>query len=327
MPRIPLPPELGDDAFSLGAGRAAGLGDRRLRGSDLSAPFRGVRVAGEADGSVLGRARALATVLPAHVIYFGVTAARVWPLDLPFEPEDEPLHLAVRAPRRPPRRAGCVGHEVVDPEVSALTRGGLRVVDAASMFCQLGAVLDLADLVAVGDQLVRDPPVLDPADPRPWLPLDALRARVESYRFGREHLRAAMGLVRVGAESRQESRLRVALIAAGLPEPEITVDVRSADGRFVARVDLFYRAYGMVIEYQGDIRRSRARYAADLARLDDLAALGLRVVQIGASFATSPDASLARVRRALIERGWPAESAAGIQGSLSAPRGPGNNGK
>lgn len=58
-------------------------------------------------------------------------------------------------------------------------------------------------------------------------------------------------LVVPNAESAMESRLRILLIEAGLPAPEVQVNLYSANGEFLARADLFYKDAGLVIEYDG----------------------------------------------------------------------------
>jgi len=75
-PRRPLPPGLKGTAFTVAQGRSIGLGQARMRGSDLASPFRGVRVTATerssepspADaGELLERCHALSVVLrPAH---------------------------------------------------------------------------------------------------------------------------------------------------------------------------------------------------------------------------------------------------------------------
>ncbi|WP_211315642.1 hypothetical protein [Rathayibacter caricis] len=106
MPRpAPLPLELRGRAFSVEEARAAGVTEDRLRASDLAIPFRGVRAPAGAVTSVLERATAYATIMRRSV-FCGLTAARLWPLDLPSEPPDEPLHVAVRYPARAHGGAG-----------------------------------------------------------------------------------------------------------------------------------------------------------------------------------------------------------------------------
>lgn len=300
-----LPSDLGDGAFRVRDALRAGATEKRLRGRDLASPFHGVRSVG-GDSSVDSRARALLAILPPTMIFSHITAARLWRgIPLPAEEAEEPIHVSVRPPRRPMRRRGVVGHTIADPLVTVRLRFGLRLPDAASLFCQLAESLDHADLVAVGDALVRTPGVYDESDPRPWLSLDALRNRAAGFR-GRGALaaRSAAAEVRDGSDSRQETLLRLAIIAAGLPEPELNVVLRDADRVFVARVDLYFRAWSVVVEYDG---AGHARtWAKDARRHDELAALGLRTVRIiGDEFVPHPERSIARVRRALTERGWP----------------------
>jgi len=38
-----------------------------------------------------------------------------------------------------------------------------------------------------------------------------------------------------------ETRLRWLLLSAGLPQPEVQVDLRDDDGDFLGRADLYYR--------------------------------------------------------------------------------------
>jgi hypothetical protein len=125
---------------------------------------------------------------------------------------------------------------------------------------------------------------------------------------GRGKARAdrALQLVRPGAESRPESLLRLAILATGLPEPELNVEVYSSSGIFVGGADLLYRRYRLVIEYDGDHHRvDSAQFDRDIGRLDDFAAAGWRVVRIAKrSFLGDRDACTGRVRRAMTDAGW-----------------------
>ncbi|WP_216848411.1 MULTISPECIES: hypothetical protein [unclassified Rathayibacter] len=152
-----LPRDLEGRAFSTARAESEGVSAARLRAADLEAPFSGVRVPRGSATTVAARARALSTVLGDRVVFSHLTAARLWPLELPRETADEPLHVAVRHPGRAPRRRGVVGHAIADPEVRAVVRDGLRLTDGASLFCHLSPILRLEDLVAVGDALLREP--------------------------------------------------------------------------------------------------------------------------------------------------------------------------
>ena len=102
-----------------------------------------------------------------------------------------------------------------------VTIRGIRTVDAQSALRQLGTLLGLVDLVVVGDHLVRGS--------------HATRSQLENAangcrgRTGRLARRAA-SLVRDGVDSPMETRLRLLLVLAGIPELEVNITVRDLDG-------------------------------------------------------------------------------------------------
>ena len=313
--REPLPPALKGEAFSVAQGRALGLGRGRLLSDDLARPFRAIRVqraddhavAISADQILRDRCQALLLGVPDGAFFSHVTAARIWPLPLPRPEANEPLHVSVPATKRAPRRAGVTGHHVHDPRACIVHRDGLAMVDPASLFCQLSTQLSLADLVAVGDALVLTPVYYDWRDERPWVPLAQLKARVELFRGRGKRLAAeAVELIRAGAESRPESLLRLAIRDAGLPEPDVNVDVFDVRGRFLGRADLVYRKWRVIVEYDGDQHGTDTRqFDKDVLRLEGFTSAGWAVVRVvGRSFFGDRDASIARVRRALTEAGW-----------------------
>ncbi len=48
-----------------------------------------------------------------------------------------------------------------------------------------------------------------------------------------------------------ETRLRLLLVLAGLPEPTVNVIVRGPDGEWLRRFDLCYPIFRLVVEYDG----------------------------------------------------------------------------
>ncbi len=317
-PRIPIPPALTAAPFTVADGRSAGLGRGRLSRADLGRPLRGVRVVipGQSDATpgLVGeiplptRCTAALLLLPEGSFLSHLTAARVWPLQLPRPVPGEPVHVTVPRAVRQPRRAGLAGHHLTDPHARVVLRGGLAVVDPATLFCQLASHLALADLVAVGDALVRRPVFDEPWSDRPWVPLGALTERVAVFAGrGRRVAAAAAELVRVGAESRPETLLRLALVDGGLPEPEVNVVITDPAGRFIARGDLVYRDWRLVVEYDGDQHRtSTAQFDRDVRRLEDLTSYGWRVLRVtGRSFFGDRNGVVERVAQALLAAGWP----------------------
>jgi hypothetical protein len=188
---------------------------------------------------------------------------------------------------------------------------GLRVVDAATTWCQLGAILEIDDLVAAADFLVTGE---GPFGRRgPLATLDELRSALRHHRGcrGAARLRTALELVRSGPLSRRETLLRLDVVRADLPEPVPNHIVLDARGRFVAMVDLAFVEYRVALEYQSDLHRRPAAYRADIERLERLVDVGWLVVQITADGvseggrARSSARALERVRRRLHSRGWP----------------------
>jgi very-short-patch-repair endonuclease len=88
-----------------------------------------------------------------------------------------------------------------------------------------------------------------------------------------------------------ETRLRLALVLAGLPKPEVQVPLPDA----VARADLYYPAQRLVIEYDGATHRDSL--AADNRRQNRLINAGYRVLRFTASDLGGDVAAM--VRRAL----------------------------
>jgi hypothetical protein len=100
--------------------------------------------------------------------------------------------------------------------------------------------------------------------------------------------RRAIGFADGRSESVGESRSRVALYRAGLPDPAPQWEVRAADGRLVGRVDFGWPDLATVGEFDGRIKYGRllrpgqqpgdAVYAEKL-REDELRSLALGVVR------------------------------------------------
>jgi hypothetical protein len=96
-------------------------------------------------------------------------------------------------------------------------------------------------------------------------------------------LRRVLELCDGNAESPQESRLRLVLIAGGLPRPVCQHEVYDGSGAFVARLDLAYPDLKLAIEYEGDHHRGREVFQRDLRRINRLRALGWTVLRFGAA--------------------------------------------
>ncbi len=305
----PLPPALGP-VFSVKAATDAGVSPRRLRARDLDRPFRGVRVRSapvptDAEGDHAGRAVAYAVALPDGQFFSHVTAAVLWGLPLPVSAlRGLGQDVGVLAPRRTPRGAGVRGHRFVQASTRVCVHPtrGVPLLTPACVWASLGAaLLDVRDLVAVADAIVRVP--MFRGDPPPLATIDDLAAASTGRRVGVARLRDALPLVRERSASRTETWCRLVLVDGGLPEPELNWNI-VVNGRLLACVDLAYPRERVAVEYDGEHHLVDARqWSRDIQRHEALAAAGWVVIRVTKQHLFADAGGVvARVRHALARR-------------------------
>ena len=253
----------------------AGLTPSRLRGHDLNTPFRGTRVAAAAPLTLQTRCRALQLRLPgAH--FSGPTAALLYGAPLPLALElSRTVHVTVQEGRRAPTGKQIRGHALRFEPTDVRFLHGVRVSTPARLWCELGAVLALPDLVAVGDYLIHHKlPLTTDAD---------LRKALADFpgRRGLRRLRQALALLDDRAESAQESRVRVILSVAGITGFRVNHWVTATNGKRY-RIDLAFPAQKLAIEYQGTHHADPDQYRKDVSRRAALEADGWTVLEIAA---------------------------------------------
>ena len=102
-----------------------------------------------------------------------------------------------------------------------------------------------------------------------------------------------------------ETLIRLMLVFARLPEPECNHEILDARERFVARCDLVYRRWRVIVEYDGAWHeRSKKQRARDRTRREDLERLGWTVVVVLEDDLRSPKAIVWRVYVALRDKGY-----------------------
>ncbi|MEF3402507.1 hypothetical protein [Agromyces sp. CCNWLW203] len=235
---------------------------------------------------------------PGHV-FSGRTAAALCGIPLPAAIERD-LRVEVTAldGQRAPRGRGVIGRSTqLNPRL--LRVAGLRgrlMTAPADAWCELAGVLSLDDLIAAGDRLLGLPrPLATAAE------VDAAIAR-HGRRRGVTRLRLARAQMRPNVYSRRETFMRLLLVRAGLPEPEPNGVIVLRSGRRT-RGDLVFRAYRVLVEYDGEQHLlDTEQWATDVSRLNDLAEDDWRVIRITKRM---PRAEVvARAERALRDRGW-----------------------
>ncbi|RXZ49836.1 hypothetical protein [Agromyces binzhouensis] len=292
-PAAPLPRELRSRPFHVRRAAELGVTRGRLGARDLSAPFRGVRVAARPVG-LLDLCRAYAERMPERHVFSHETAAGLWGLPMPSLGA-LPLHVSAPAPLRQPRVAGVVGHRL-GSGIRTTHLAGLPLVAPGDAWCQLAASLGHDDLVSAGDRLV--------GWRSPLVTLDEIDAAIERFgpRHGAKRLRAARGDIRPGSASRRETRLRLRVVRAGFPEPELNTPIRLGAG-WTAYGDLVFGQFGVLLEYDGEQHRAdEVQFHRDVERLNDLAADGWIVIRVGRRL--PPARALDQLERALRARGW-----------------------
>jgi hypothetical protein len=297
MPKLsPLPRELGERPFSTGEASRLGVLPSRLRSRDLHAPFRGVRVPA-ASSSELSAPEVYAAIMPKEQFFSHITAARLHGLRLPDDPILDEMHVSVWKPNRAPRVSGVVGHALTSGKFQRVVEldVGFRVTDVVSTWCALAPSLPLDQLIMVGDSVVRRV--------KPLAAITDLRAAVlaRSGQRGAKKLREALELVRSGTDSRRETQLRLAIVRAGLPEPEVNAVIRNSYGAQIALGDLVFRRSRVLVEYDGGHHQSDlAQYLHDVDRLNDVAQEAWQVVRINKShMRLNAYPAIARIRAAL----------------------------
>lgn len=275
-------------------GLAHGLTDKVLRGPGFRQLFRGVLVASTTPATPLQRV--VGALLLQHELAWAshASAARVKEAPIPTI-ADEHVSVAHQKMRRHHRGLRC---HVGDPSAGVVVEKGVRVSGDVAMFIELGGLLGLVDLVVVGDWLVRRRGV-SPAR----LVLACERSR---HKDARKALAAAR-YVRRDVDSPMETRLRMLLVLAGLPEPQVNLVVRDEQGAVVRRYDLGYPESRVAVEYDGRVHvEVLATWEADLERRADIDDDGWRlVVVIGSGIYRDPLRTLRRVHRVLLARGHP----------------------
>ncbi|TFD55499.1 hypothetical protein E3T55_00705 [Cryobacterium frigoriphilum] len=293
-----LPPGIAGRAFTSAEAAAAGLRPGRLRRSDLDSPFRGIYAAPRTLVSAESLVLAYALRMSPDHFYSHVTAALIYGLPLPAHLQRSmTLHVSTETPAVRHGSTGVIGHHVKRGTVRVVDAYGLRVSSPVDTWCQLATVLSLDDLIRVGDALVRRK--------NPFATLAGLRAGAVRYagKRGAKALRQALLWIRPGVDSPTETDVRLLLVRAGLPEPEVNGEITDGWGVCIAHGDLVYRDFRVLVEYDdGQHRTNESQYNSDVNGLDAIIEERWRVLRINKSY--SSPVIVRRVETALRAAGW-----------------------
>lgn len=278
-PRRPIPPELrAMPAFRLSDAKAAGVTSTQLRARQYCHPFHGVH-ASRPLAELASLCRAALLVLPGQAVFSDETAAAL--LGLPA-PRSEALHVCVPEKGVAVRRRGLIGHVRHLTEVEVGRRVDLPVTTPERTFLDLAARMLAGELLGFVDAALRARLANVPSLFEAVVRHSGCRGVAKARRV-LEHANPA-------AESPRESMMRWLFIEAGLPTPEVNVNIYDVDDVFLARADMLFRVARVIVEYDGDQHRTdRAQFVHDIQRTTRLAAAGYLVLRFtGTDLVTRP---------------------------------------
>jgi Protein of unknown function (DUF559) len=261
-----------------------------LRGKRFRRLFHGVYAPVDLELTPWMWAFAALLVLPEGSAIARTTALWLWGVEVgPLLP----IHAVTSHPH-PVRRPQLICHRRRRP-VPSCRRRGVPVTTPELTFIESCQELGFVDRVTAGDWLLRLGHTT---------PTDLATAVASSTAHGVKRARRALTHVREQVDSPRETILRLMLVFARLPEP--TPNLRLGDRHdFIARPDLVYLAYRVVVEYDGQHHWStEGQREYDIARREALEAAGWRVIVVTRTGMRRPQDVVQRVYRALREGGY-----------------------
>lgn len=279
--------------FTAAEARAAGLQPYELSGPKFQRLFRGGYA--KADTKVTHRDKLSLALRALPAARFGSHQSAAICLG-GVVPESSDVHLGTFQRRRATSHGLRLHFFTHTPEI--IWFQGTPITTAAQTFLNLARPLELIDLLVLGDSLVHQGSVTP----------EALRRFCnERSADGVGRAREAAALVRAGVESPNESRLRLLVVSANLPEPTVNLPVFDGAGRMVRRLDLGYEDYKIAVEYDGRHHIDRQdQWRADLARREELERAGWRfVIVTAADLFRDPAGVIHRIALALRDAGCP----------------------
>jgi very-short-patch-repair endonuclease len=269
----------------------AGVDPKILRTSLFRRIFRGVYISAKVPDSPFVRTQAALVLHPPAAYASHTSAARVYGLPVPVDPLE---HVSVQSDKDRRSRRGVRSHVWRRPRVVSFR--GIRVSHLLQLFVELASMLSLVELVVVGDAMAKRFRL------RPEDLVEACERCPD--RFASDALTAAR-YVRAEVDSPMESRLRMLIVLAGLPEPEVNFKIRDEFGNVLRRLDLSYPWLKLIVEYDGRQHVERMQqWDSDIDRREEFDDDGWKTLIVTAKGVyKEPERTIARVHKKLVQRG------------------------
>ncbi|MGY1694206.1 endonuclease domain-containing protein [Geodermatophilus sp. SYSU D00814] len=243
--------------------------------------------------SLAVRCRAWVRLLPSDAAFGLETGATL--LGAHTDPPPEVQVVLRPRPVLPQRRGLAVAVRRLTGD-DVVVHEGLRVTSGAQTLLDLAPRLPPAELVAVGDAMLRAGHLTDAS-------LRARLARADRVR-GVVRARACADLLDARAMSRPESLLRYWLATSDLPAPQVQLPITDRTGRVVAHADLGWERHRIAVEYEGRQHAEAGQFGRDVDRYSLMGAGGWLVLRFAARHLGGPAVVVERSRAALLGRGW-----------------------
>ncbi|MCU1434342.1 MAG: hypothetical protein JWR71_1067 [Pseudarthrobacter sp.] len=292
--------------FTLKEAADAGITQRRLRHQGLGRPTRGIRVP-EAEDCPLDPSIRPYTLVTEFAAASHASAFLLWEFPGFLPGSDEQLiHISRPDSVAIMRRPGVKGHRGQFFADEIVTHNGLLITSRTRTWLDCSRKMSIEELTVVADHLLRVPRPDFEARADPFATKEDLEDILDRHKGtpGIRKARFALEQARVGADSAPETRLRLALEYAGLPEPQLNVPTELGAG-VVRQPDLAYPEHRVAVEYEGEGHSEVGQIVKDIAREEDFARAGWLLVRISKRhMQNEARAAVAKVRIALQNRGW-----------------------
>jgi hypothetical protein len=288
MPSRPfVPPDLRHRPFSQGEALAAGLTKHMLNGRAWTRVLPRVWVHRDHVMTPSDWLAAAALAMPQRAQLSHVSRLQALGLDVD---EHRPVHFTICGDLHIDMDGVVLHRTAVLPPLDDVG------VTPAAAFIQYCATARLIDAVKVGDWLAhrRHLSTIEVAE----------LARRERWRPGAQQARGVLRHLDAGSRSLPESEVRMLLMSAGLPVPEVNVPI-AVDGELLGIVDLLIRVVMLALEYEGRQHAESVRqFNRDIERYAAFRRHGIEYLQITHEMRTRPRALVTRVHARMVELGY-----------------------
>ncbi|MEJ7634595.1 DUF559 domain-containing protein [Aeromicrobium sp.] len=284
-----IPPAMASGPFTSATALEVGLSRRTLRGRRFRQLFHGVHILASLELTLQVWLRGALLILPRDAVVSHTSAMELWGFRRPHR--FTRLELSTNT-SSVTKHKGILLHRRLG-RLTRYERAGLPVTGPDRTFVDCATRLSYVELVQFGEVLLHTKAST----------LESLERYVNDRHLdGVRRARRALVWIREGVESPRETLIRLMLTFARLPEPACNVIIERVGGEFLARGDLCFVRWKVLVEYDGAHHGAQQR--RDRERRERLEAAGWRVIVIMNEDLRDPRSVPWRVYAALKQRGY-----------------------